>query len=254
VVHCAHAAGARKWKDFRRVNVDVTLSLYEAAAQAKCKHFIFISSVAVYGVHRKRGTVVTEESKTSLGKSRYDFYVRSKTMAETMLLERAAQGGPKLLIIRPGVLYSPNGMRLARRSIPTNKGLLLITFGRGRNHIPFTRVDVLSRAIAGIVNSGAMPEGIYNMTGNSEETINEFIAARLKAFNIDCRFFKLPILPFRLVAFFLEGMYKILFIGSPPKITRYLLDSGARDMFYDNMKAKTDLGWSEEEAVKPLEL
>lgn len=254
VVHCAHAAGANTWEEFKRINVDSTLSLYEAAAKRGCENFIFLSSVAVYGIHQKRKTIVNEESPTTLGKSKYDFYIRSKTIAENLLIEKAKDDGPKLLIIRPGVLYSANGLRLARRSIPTKNGLLLISFGRGKNHMPFTRVDILSRAICKIVDSESIPEGIYNMTGKPTETLNDFITDRMNQFGINCSFFRLPVVPFRILAFFLENSYKISFRKSPPPITKYLLDSGTRNIYYDCDKAAKEFGWDEEKAVKPLNM
>lgn len=251
VIHCAHGAGARTWEQVKRANVDASVALYEAASQAGCENFIFISSVAVYGVHQKERITVNEETPTSLGNSGWDFYIRSKTMAERALLDRASKGGPKLLIIRPGILYSADGIRLARRSIPLKDTRLLITFGNGKNHSPFTRVDILAEAICETLDRAPFPEGIYNMAGNPEENSRDFIYHRMKKLGVICRFLTLPALPFRLVASGLEFIHTVTLRKSPPKITRYIIDSSTRDIRYDCSRAEKELGWDSREAVEP---
>ena len=250
VIHCAHGAGAKTWEQVKRANVDATIALYEAAAKAGCKKFIFISSVAVYGVHQKKRFTVNEETPASLGNSRWDFYIRSKTMAEKELLDRASKGGPKLLIIRPGILYSADGIRLARRSLPLKNSRLLITFGNGKNHSPYTRVDILAEAICETLDRDSFPEGIYNMAGNPEEDSRDFIYNRMKKLGVTCRFLTLPALPFRLMASVLEFIHTVTLRKSPPKITRYIIDSSTRDIHYDCSKAEKELGWNSQKAIE----
>ena len=249
VVHCAHAAGAKTWEQFKRVNVESSVALYEAAAKAGCRAFVFISSVAVYGVHQKGAQRVTEETPTTLGQSPWDFYVRSKTLAEQELEKRARQGGPKLLIIRPGVLYGANGMRLMRKSIPMNGYRLFISFGGGRNHMPYTRVDVLARTIARVLQRDSVPGGAYNMTGDPEEGVRDFIVRRMEPQGIRCRFLVVPAAPLRALAAFLSGVHRLTHRKTPPKITRYVIDSATRDLRYDSGRATRELGWDPGEAV-----
>jgi len=249
VVHCAHAAGAKTWEAFKRVNVDASVALYDAAARAGCERFVFISSVAVYGVHQKRAQRVTEETPVTMGRSEWDFYVRSKTLAEQELEKRARQGGPKLLIIRPGLLYGPDGSRLTRKSIPMNGYRLLITFGGGRNHLPFTRVDVLANAIGRVLEHDPFPEGVYNMTGDPDENVRDFIARRMGQLGIRCRFRAIPVAPLRAAAALLALANRLALRKTPPKITRYVIDSATRDLRYDSSRAARDLAWNPEEAI-----
>lgn len=250
VIHCAHASGAKTWEEFKKTNVDATISLYEEAERAGCEKFIFISSVAVYGVHQRCNISVNENTPAISGNSKWDFYIRSKTMAEKLLLDKAEKGGPRLLIIRPGILYATDGTKLARRSIPLKDSRLVITFGNGRNHSPFTRVDVLAEAIVNAIDINPFYEGIYNMTGNPEESSRDFIYNRMKKFGITCRFMTLPAVPFRLVASLLEFLYSITFRETPPKITRYIIDSSTRNIHYDTAKAEKILGWDSQKAVE----
>lgn len=249
VIHCAHAAGARTWEQFKQTNVDATLALYDAAAKAGCEKFIFISSVAVYGVHQRGHISVNEETPVTLGNSKWDFYILSKALAEKMLLEKAKNGGPKLLIIRPGIFYAADGTKLARRSVPLKDSRLVITFGNGQNHSPFNRVDVLAEAIVNALDLTPFREGVYNMTGNPEESSREFIYNRMKKLGVTCRFLTLPAFPFRLIASSLEFFHNISFRKSPPKLTRYIIDSSTRDIYYDCLKAEKELGWDSQKAI-----
>lgn len=249
IIHCAYAS-FKDWDRIKKANVDATVALYEAATKAACEKFIFLSSVVVYGVHQKGHITVNEEYPTSLGRSKWDFYIRCKTMAEKLLLEKAEKGGPKLLIIRPGVLYSITGERLARRSFPLKDGRLLIMFGKGNNQVPYTRVDVLAKAICSVLDLESFPEGIYNLTGSPGECSRDFIYKRMGKVGVKCRFIPLPIFPLRFVAFILECLYTITFQKTPPKITRYIIDSGTRDIHYDCSKGERDLYWKPSKAVE----
>ena len=249
IVHCAHAAGAKTWEQFKLVNVDATIALYKAAKAAGCEKFIFISSVAVYGVHKKKSISVDEKTRAILGKSKWDFYIRSKTLAERELFKIAEKGGPRLIIIRPGILYSTDGFRLARKSIPLKNGKLIILFGNGKNYIPYTRVDVLAKTICKILDCNETAEGIYNMTGDSEENSKEFMYSRLQNLGIKCKFISIPAFPLRFLGLVLEYLYIISFKKKSPKITRYIIDSGTRDIHYDCSKAEKEIGWDSKAAI-----
>lgn len=249
VIHSAHAAGAKTWEQFKRVNADATLELYEAAAKAGCEYFVFISSVAVYGVHQKGKLTVNEDTPTTKGHSSWDFYIRSKSLAENMLLERAEKGGPKLIIIRPGVLYLPDGTRLVKKSIPLKKKRLMISFGKGKNRSPMTRADVLADAICQIVQMEERPSGIFNLTGNPDMSSREFLDDRLKELGIDPIYINLPAFAFRSIGTAMEWSYFLLRKKSPPKVTRYIIDSSTRNIIYDTTKAEKYLGWDPEAAI-----
>lgn len=250
IIHCAHASSVKTWEQFKKVNIDATIALYEAAARAGCEKFIFLSSVAVYGVQHRGHVSVNEETPAIMGKSKWDFYIRSKTIAENLLREKAMNGGPKVLIIRPGILYSNDGTKLTKKSIPLKDSRLFIIFGKGKNHAPYTRVDILAKAICDALEMDPFPEGIYNMTGNPEESSRDFINSRMQRLGVACRFMTLPIFPFRLIALILECFYTVTLRKSPPKITRYIIDSNIRDIHYDCSKAIKDLCWDTQKAIE----
>lgn len=250
VVHCAHASGARTWEEHRQQNVDASLALYEAAAAARCQKFVHLSSVAVYGVHNRKPNVISEATPLTNGRSVWEYYIRSKAQADRGLLERAKTTNLPLLVLRPGILYSPDGMRLQSKSIPLKEGRLLIDLGGGRNRLPYTRMDVLAEAILRALNAPAFPQGDYIVTGRMNETSRQFRKARLEALGVKCRFLSVPTWPFRPLAAGLEFLYWLTRRPTPPKLTRYILDSACRDLLYDCTKAERELAWSPDLAVQ----
>lgn len=85
---------------FRAVNVDATLALAEAAAAAKVKKFVFVSSIGVYGSHAISVSETTPFSPA-------DPYAESKLEAERTLRAFAASTDIQLTIVRPPLVYGP---------------------------------------------------------------------------------------------------------------------------------------------------
>ena len=126
----------------------------------------------------------------------------------------------------------------------------MISFGNGRNRIPFTRADILGAAIADIVDGEPFREGVYNFTGAAGRGCHEFIAERMRKLGVACRFVRVPALPVRALAACMEYLWMALGRKKPPFLTRYLVDSATRDIEYDNSRARADFGWDPEQAVE----
>ena len=104
VVHCAGLAHCEASQtDLQRVNVDLSVTLARAAAQAGVKRFLFLSSVKVIGEATIADTPFTSNSPYQPG----DDYGRSKRDAELCLQKIAADTGMELVIIRPPLVYGP---------------------------------------------------------------------------------------------------------------------------------------------------
>ncbi len=88
-----------------RVNRIATEQLFDAAARAGCRSFVFLSSQAAVGFHPGGGLVApdAECSPTTI-------YGRSKRDAERALLARSATG-PRLVVLRPPTVYGPGERR-----------------------------------------------------------------------------------------------------------------------------------------------
>ena len=143
VVHLAAIAHrAAGETEIRRINVDATLRLAEAAA-GRVRRFVFLSSVKVHG--EDSGTGTYGESAELLPQ---DCYGRSKLAAEQALNELAGRTGMELVLIRPPLVYGPgvkaNFLRLLRW---IDSGWPL-PFAKVHNRRSFIYVGNLADAIA----------------------------------------------------------------------------------------------------------
>ena len=95
--NAAHASRA----DFTAVNRDLTLDLRRASAAAGASAFVWLSSIKVLG----------ETAEAPLGVDApyapQGNYARSKAEAEQGLLSTSQTGGPRLMIVRPPLVYGP---------------------------------------------------------------------------------------------------------------------------------------------------
>ncbi|POF92531.1 UDP-glucose 4-epimerase family protein [Pseudomonas putida] len=111
-VHVMQETAIDPIAEFRRVNVDGTLSLARSAAQAGVRRFIFVSSVKVNGESTDgRMPFTADEAPAPL-----DPYGISKREAEEGLRQLATQTGLEVVIVRPVLVYGP-GVKANFRSM-----------------------------------------------------------------------------------------------------------------------------------------
>ncbi len=113
--------------EYRRVNVDGTLSLARQAVAAGVKRFIFISSIKVNGeaTDDERAFFASDEPDPE------DAYGLSKLEAEQGLMQLAVEGGMEVVIIRPPLVYGPgvkgnfaSMIKLVERGLPLPLGAI----------------------------------------------------------------------------------------------------------------------------------
>lgn len=127
IVHCAarvhvmQETSADPLADFRAVNVEGSLALARAAAQAGVRRFVYISTVKVHGESSVPGQPLRHDSPLAA----QDPYARSKAEAEQALRAYCSACGMELVIIRPPLVYGSGVggnlsslMRLIRLGIP----------------------------------------------------------------------------------------------------------------------------------------
>jgi nucleoside-diphosphate-sugar epimerase len=124
VIHAAARVhvmrGARKaGAEFYRVNTEGTLRLAEQASQAGVRRFVFLSTVAVYGLNRSEEPI-TEHTPL---RSQTD-YASSKRLAEQGLARFA--DAMEVVVVRPPVVYGPGAPgNVARLAALVEKGVPL---------------------------------------------------------------------------------------------------------------------------------
>jgi len=123
-VHVMRDDAADPLTEFRRVNVEGTGRLAEAAAEAGARRFVFVSTVKVHGE-------MTRDAPFQPGSPLRpaDPYARSKAEAEEVLREIEARTGLGVTIVRAPLVYGPGVqanflqlLRLVNRGIPLPLG------------------------------------------------------------------------------------------------------------------------------------
>ena len=120
VFHVGGLAGGRRPRaEFLAANCALPVALYEAAAAAKCRGFVFVSSAKVLGEMRE-APVAEDTHRAPVGA-----YAESKALAEEGLLAAQQRGGPPLAIVRPPLVYGAGVrgsfrllLRCLRRGVP----------------------------------------------------------------------------------------------------------------------------------------
>jgi nucleoside-diphosphate-sugar epimerase len=126
--HVTNERAADPLAEFRKVNVELTRRLAQAAVEAGVGRFVFVSSIGVLGT-ATRDRPFSETSPVAPQEP----YALSKLEAETLLRDVESQGGPEVVIVRPTLVYGPHAkgnllrlMRLTRTGLP-------LPFGSVRN-------------------------------------------------------------------------------------------------------------------------
>lgn len=108
VVHVAaivHRKDIADWDCYRRVNVDLTAQIARKARSQGVRQFVFLSSMAVYGVEKSlsaQKSVIAADSAPAPT----TMYGRSKLLAEQALGEMESEGF-RVAIVRPPNVYGP---------------------------------------------------------------------------------------------------------------------------------------------------
>ncbi|MHC4659225.1 MAG: NAD-dependent epimerase/dehydratase family protein [Planctomycetota bacterium] len=224
-----------------RVNVQGTRNVLKAAAFNKIESFLHISSVAALGYNDDNNKAVDEtfDFDWDIAKHRKKYYMLTKHLADVEV-ERFAKKGLKSVILYPGLMFGPGDLTNSARLIRA------IRYGKIPFNMPggtsITDVRDVSRGILTIFRKG-ITEGAYLLSGHNLtfRQINKTIA---DALSVRCPRLTLP----KVLSPLLFNL--LLFVESITKnkleLTADNLDSAFKFRYFDNTKAKKELGWEPE--------
>ncbi|MBA3866084.1 MAG: NAD-dependent epimerase/dehydratase family protein [Solirubrobacterales bacterium] len=241
VVHLAFAIfGSRE--QTRRVNLQGSRNVFEAAVAAGVKRLVYASSVAAYGFHAGNPPLLTEGVPARGSESLY--YSAQKAELESALSEIVAGSEVDVYVVRPCVVAGPRATMLVQQVVKSARfGDPLPALRRGLGRLPLVRPvlpdagvpiqlvhhDDVARALGAAI-AGVGPPGAYNLAGKGEVSVAEIAAA------IGWRSVRVPGPAVGLGA----GLAKRLSFVSPQLewaaafATPVLMDAG---------KARRELGW-----------
>ena len=211
-VHAPVAAADRE--RFREINVDATLRLAEAAARARVRRMVFVSS-AKAGDRNEDGAS--------------DPYSRSKAEAER-LLSRASRGlGIECVIVRPPLVYGPhvraNFLRLMRL-VDTGVPLPLASVANRRSLL---FVGNLADALSACIDHPRAAGQTFSVSDGENVSTPELIRRIARALDRPARLFPFPV-PLLRLAGVLAGQ-------------KQAIDRLTGDLAIDSSPIRTALDW-----------
>ena len=167
----------------RRVNLDGSRNVFEAAAQAGVKRLVYASSVAAYGFHGENPQPLTEDVPARGTAAHY--YSAQKAEVEEVLADSLHGSRTRAYVFRPCIVAGPQAPLLID-SLPYTQiserlpgpvlnlldGLPILRPVLPDPGIPFQLVhhdDVATAMRAGVLGRGK--PGVYNLAGPGEMTV-----------------------------------------------------------------------------------
>lgn len=214
-------------KLFFDINYQGTVNLCRALEKSGLpKAFIFISTVAVYGL--ETGVNITEEHPLNGDTP----YALSKIRAEEFLADWCTKNNVTLAIIRPSLIAGPNppgNLGAMIKGIKTG-AYLSIAGGKARKSV--LMVQDIARLLPGLIDKG----GIYNVCDDSQPTFRELELLIAKQLG------KRP--PISIPYWIAKSMALVGdLLGNRAPINSLKLSKITESLTFSNEKAKRELGW-----------
>ncbi len=163
----AHQFGHTKRQYFFDVNVVGTRNIVNLANQLKVKHFMLISSVAVYGKFVDNNCKFEEDRECHPQGD----YAESKYQSEKVAKEICEKNNIKLTIIRPSTIIGENDRGNVARLIYTIKSNKFIQIGKGLNLKSLVYKKDVAMACLCVVDKQTTYFEIFNVTANALKMI-----------------------------------------------------------------------------------
>lgn len=161
VIHCAATVGP-DMETARRVNVDGTRAMVEAAVSARVRRYVQISTISVYA--RIPADLLDEDAPL---KEEGDPYGLTKADADRVVLAAMERGLPAV-ILRPGAILGMHrtsswAVKMPRRVRDGETKLR----GDGREPIPWVHIEDLVDAVLLALDDERALGRVYNVTGGT---------------------------------------------------------------------------------------
>jgi dihydroflavonol-4-reductase len=239
---CHVAADYRLWvpapESMYRTNVEGSLAVLEAAADAGVERMVYTSSVAVLGLNADR-IPADEETPVSLD-DMIGPYKRSKYLAEEALRERAEALGFEMVTVNPSTPIGPGDIK------PTPTGRIILDALHGRmpayvdTGLNVVHVDdVAAGHVAALAGGHA---GERYVLGGADLTLKEILTIVAHLASRQPPRVRLPRWCIYPVAVGAELAARVT--GAEPRVTLDGLRMSAKHMYFSSAKAERELGYT----------
>ena len=145
---------------------------YEASMRAGAQLFIHLSSAVVFG--RVTSGAIHDDSPPDTRS--WMLYARQKALAEDYLRSMMRDGNPKIVVLRPGLIWGPRSPWSILPARQLASGVAWVG-GLGIGHCNIVHVDNLVRCIETVIKCPSAPGGFYNIADPGQVTWASFYYA-----------------------------------------------------------------------------
>lgn len=187
-VHLAFAIFGNR-EETRKVNLQGTRNVFEAAIRAGVKRLVYASSVAAYGFHPENPQPLTEDVPARGSEGFY--YSAQKAELEALLDELLLGSGVEAYVFRPCIVAGPRATMLIEQTVEAVRVVDPVpALRRGIEKLPLVgpvlpdpgvpiqlvHHDDVARAMAAAI-CGDGPPGVYNLAGEGEIRVRDLARA-----------------------------------------------------------------------------
>lgn len=244
VYHCAATtANNVPWEMHYQTNVLGSKLVFEEALKANVHRVVYASSVVIYGLDQPVNTQFIDESTPYAQNSdRWAYYLRSKLEADKLAFKLYHEAGLPITVLRLGILYGPGGNRSIGRGLG-QFGSVRLLIGSGNNRMPYTYID---NAVDCLLLAAITPEAVgqaYNVVDEPQVSVRDSVFQSNEVTGEKVVLLSTPPALLASVAGLLE--LKSVRDGTevPPKLSRYVVRSASRNLYYNTTKVREQLGW-----------
>jgi nucleoside-diphosphate-sugar epimerase len=220
---------------YRRINVDGTHTLLEAARAAGARRLVHCSTGGVHG--HITNPPATEETAFNPG----DIYQDTKLEAEQLARRFGRESGFDVVVARPIGIYGPGDTRFLKMFRGLARGNFPM-LGAGRAFYHLTYIDDL---VEGFRLCGTVPGAkgrTYILAGPRYTTLEELVALVAKELQVPPPRIHWPVWPVWAAGLLCELVCVPL--GIEPPLYRRRVDFYTKSRAFDTTRARTELGYA----------
>jgi nucleoside-diphosphate-sugar epimerase len=232
LVHAAAALPIRgSREEIRSVNVDGTLTLLSAAAEAGIKRVVFVSSTAVYGIPEKH-PIEEDDRLEGVG-----HYGESKIAAEEVC-RAFMRRGLESVILRPKTFIGPERLGVFEILFDwIREGRRIYVLGNGSNRYQLLAVEDLVEAIVLAARKRTAAGETLNIGAKEFGTVRSDLQALIDHAGSSSRLTPVPAKPSEVI---LRGLE----LARLSPLVEWHYKTAHRDSFVDVSRAERILGWT----------
>ena len=241
IIHAAALSSSWDRPDnFYNINVKATKNLIEAAENAGCKNFIFISSPSIYAAMYDQFSLTENDIPN---KSPLNDYAKTKLLAENLVIA-ANNNNFRTASIRPRAIVGPDDKVLLPKILEMIEKEKLPLLRKGQAVIELTDVRDIAKAV--LLTERKMDDvhgQVFNISGGTPITVKDLAQKLANKLNYKIRFVPIPMFLAQVIAHALEWNGVIKNYKEEPKLTRYTLATLAYSQTFDLTQAREKLGF-----------